>query len=772
MKFSEPATTNAIDQLKIVGQPVDRVDGKLKTTGRAPYAHERHDVVSNQAYGWILGAGIGKGRITSMDLAAAKAAPGVLAIVNAKNAGKLIKGPRNFALLLGGPEIQHYHQAIAIVVAETFEQARAAAGLVKVKYEAAPGVFDLDAAKGQANVAEGTPGGDPAASRVGHFEAAFASAPVQLDATYHTAHESHAMMEPHATIAAWEGDKLTLWTSNQMIAWTADDMTKMLGLGKGQVHVTSPFIGGGFGGKLFLRADILMAALGARAAGRPVKVALQRALIPNNTTHRSATIQRIRIGATKEGKISAIAHEAWSGNVKGGRPEAAALQTRGLYAGEHRMTSNLIADMDLPESNAMRAPGEAPGLATLEIAMDEMAEKLGMDPVEFRILNDTLVVPDAPPKPPAKEEEPKKDKKDKAKAGEEEKEAANAPASAPKNPPFSKRSLVECLREGAKRFGWDKRNPKPAQVREGRWLIGHGMAAAIRDNVLQKSAARVRLDKTGRVTVETDMTDIGTGSYTVIAQTAAETMGVLLEQVTVKLGDSTFPVSCGSGGQWGGNNSCAGVYAACMKLRSEIAQKAGIRDAEEAAFADGRISAGGRSWTLAEFASEKDLMAEDGIEYEKIDKVPQATFGAHFVEVAVDACTGETRVRRMLAVCAAGRIINPKTARSQVIGAMTMAVGAALMEELKVDKKRGYFVNHDLAGYEVPVHADIPHQEVIFLDETDPASSPMKAKGVGELGICGVAAAVANAVYNATGVRVRDYPVTLDKIIDRLPELA
>lgn len=762
MKFSSPATTNPIDQLKVVGQPVDRVDGKLKTTGKAPYAYERHDVVPNQAYGWILGAGIGKGRITAMDLTAAKAAPGVLAIINAKNAGRLIKGPRNFAVLLGGPEIQHYHQAIAIVVAETFEQARTAAGLIKVKYEAAPGAFDLDAVKDQAKVAEGTPGGDPADSKVGDFDGAFAAAPVQLDATYHTAHESHSMMEPHATIAAWEGDKLTLWTSNQMIAWTADDMVKMLGLAKGSVHVMSPFIGGGFGGKLFLRADILMAALGARAAGRPVKVALQRALMPNNTTHRSATIQRIRIGASKDGKISAIAHEAWSGNVKGGRPEAAALQTRGLYAGEHRMTSNLIADMDLGESNAMRAPGEAPGLAALEIAVDEMAEKLGMDPVEFRVLNDTLVVPDAPPKPPAKEEKDKKDK---------EKEAGNSAAPAPRNPPFSKRSLVECLRVGAKRFGWDKRNPKPAQVREGRWLIGHGMAAAIRDNVLQKSAARVRIDKTGRITVETDMTDIGTGSYTVIAQTAAETMGVLLDQVTVKLGDSTFPVSCGSGGQWGGNNSCAGVYAACMKLRAALAEKVGV-DADKIDFADGRMVAGSKSWSLAEAAGDEGLMAEDGIEYEKIDKMPQATFGAHFVEVAVDSYTGETRVRRMLAVCAAGRIINPKTARSQVIGAMTMAVGAALMEELKVDKKRGYFVNHDLAGYEVPVHADIPHQEVIFLDETDPASSPMKAKGVGELGICGVAAAVANAVYNATGVRVRDYPVTLDKIIEGLPEMA
>jgi xanthine dehydrogenase YagR molybdenum-binding subunit len=299
-----------------------------------------------------------------------------------------------------------------------------------------------------------------------------------------------------------------------------------------------------------------------------------------------------------------------------------------------------------------------------------------------------------------------------------------------------------------------------------------GVAAAFRNNLLTKSAARVRLDGRGIVTVETDMTDIGTGSYTIIAQTAAETMGVPLKQVVVKLGDSQFPVSCGSGGQWGGNNSTAGVYAACMKLREAVAQKLGV-DPTTAVFADGQVTAAGRRLSLSGAAGQSGLVAEDGIEYGDLDKkYQQSTFGAHFVEVGVNAITGETRVRRMLAVCAAGRILNPKTARSQVIGAMTMGVGAALSEELVVDKRLGFFVNHDLASYEVPVHADIPHQEVIFLDETDPMSSPMKAKGVGELGICGVGGAVANAIYNATGIRVRDYPITLDKLIDRLPVVA
>jgi xanthine dehydrogenase YagR molybdenum-binding subunit len=733
MKFDTPATTNPIDQLKIVGKPVSRVDGPLKTTGTAPYAYERHDVVANQAYGYVVGSAIAKGRIKSIDLGAAKAAPGVLAIVTADNAGKLDKGRLNTAKLLGGPEIQHYHQAIAVVVAETFEQARAAAQLIRVDYVREQGAFDLASLLDKAKPNAITAG--PGDTAVGDFASAFAAAPVRLDAHYTTPDEAHAMMEPHATIAAWEGDKLTLWTSNQMIAWNKAEMAKILGMQAENVRLDSPFIGGGFGGKLFPRADALLAALGARAAKRPVKVALQRPLMFNNTTHRPATVQRIRIGATRDGKITAIGHESWSGDLPGGKADGAVAQTRLLYAGAHRMTATRLATLDLPEGNAMRAPGGATGMMALEIAVDEMAEKLGIDPIEFRILNDTQVDPEKPERP------------------------------------FSQRQLTECLRTGAERFGWSKRNPQPGRVRDGRWLLGIGTAVAFRNNLLTKSAARVRLDNSGIVTVETDMTDIGTGSYTIIAQTAAEMMGVPLEKVVVRLGDSAFPASAGSGGQWGGNNSTAGVYAACVKLREAIAQKLGFNSAE-VEFTDGEVRAGNRAVPLAQAVGEGGLSAEDAVEYGDLaKKYQQSTFGAHFVEVGVDAATAEIRVRRMLAVCAAGRILNPKTARSQVIGAMTMGVGAALMEELVVDKRAGFFVNHDLAGYEVPVHADIPHQEMFFLDETDPMSSPMKAKGVAELGICGVAAAVANAVYNATGVRVRDYPITLDKLLEQMPDV-
>jgi xanthine dehydrogenase YagR molybdenum-binding subunit len=728
MKFTTPATTNPIDQLKVIGRATDRVDGPMKTSGTAPYAYEHP--TPNAAYGYIVGAAIAKGRITSMDTSEAKRAPGVLAIVTADSAGKLGKGNFNTAKLLGGPEIQHYHQAIALVVAETFEQARSAAQLVRVKYDEQKGAYDLARAKDGAKQPSGDDNKD---SKVGDFAGAYAAAPVRLDASYTTPDQSHAMMEPHATIAAWEGDKVTLWTANQMIDWSRGDVAKTLGIPKENVRLVSPYIGGGFGGKLFLRSEALLAVLGAKAAQRPVKVALARPMMINNTTHRPATIQRIRIGATREGKISAIGHESWSGDLPGGGPETAVQQTKLLYAGPNRMTKMRLAVLDLPEGNAMRAPGEAPGLMALEIAMDELAEKLKMDPVTFRIINDTTVDPS------------KRDRK------------------------FSQRRLVECLRSGAEKFGWNARSPQPGKTRDGRWLVGMGVAAAFRNNLVQKSAARVRLDGKGIVTVETDMTDIGTGTYTIIAQTAAEMMGVTLEQVVVKLGDSDFPVSAGSGGQWGANSSTAGVYAACVKLREAVAQKLGFNPAE-AEFVGGVVRVGGKSITLRKAAEGGDVVAEDLMEYGDLDKkFQQSTFGAHFVEVGVDVYTGETRVRRMLAVCAAGRILNPKAARSQVIGAMTMGVGAALMEDLVIDHRGGFFVNHDLASYEVPVHADIPHQEVVFLEETDPISSPMKAKGVGELGICGVAAAVANAIYNATGVRVRDYPVTLDKLLAKLP---
>jgi len=733
--FDQPAGPNPIDRGKVVGVAQDRVDGPRKVSGRARYAYEFHDEVPNAAYGFLVPAGIGIGRVTAIDTRDAEAAPGVLLVLTHLNAPK--QGPEkgDFAPQLIGPEVKHYHQAVAFVVAETFEQARDAANLVHVSYATEPGRFDLAKEKPKAYPpSKEQLFGDSPDTGAGNFAAGFAAAPVKVDATYTTPDQSHVMMEPHATIARWDGDKLTVWTSNQMVNWAVRDLSGTLQIPKDKIRVVSAFVGGGFGAKLWIQADCVLAALGSRKlGGRPVKVALARPQVMNNTTHRPATIQRVRLGADPSGRLLAIGHESWNGNKRGGAVETATGQTRQMYAAKDRMTSLRIADMDLPVGNAMRAPGEAVGQLALECAMDELAEKLGMDPIELRILNDVQYDPEKGP-----------------------------------GTPFSSRKLVECLRTGADRFGWAKRKAQPGQMRDGKWLIGYGMSAAYRGNLVMDSAARVTLRPDGTVLVETDMTDIGTGSYTIIAQTAAEMLGVDLDRVEVRLADSNFPVSSGSGGSWGANSSTAGVYAACENLRQQIAQKAGF-NVSDVTFADGAVRSAGRSVPLAQVAGPQGVMVEGKIKFGDLaQKYAQASFGAHFCEVGVDSDTAEVRVRRMLTVAAAGRILNPKTARSQCLGGMTMGIGAALMEECVVDTRFGYFVNHDLAEYQVPVHADIPDLEVIFVEELDDKSSPMKAKGVGELGICGVGASVANAIYNATGVRIRDYPLTMDKLLPHM----
>lgn len=735
MKFVTPAGPNPIDQGRVIGKATDRIDGPMKVTGTAPYAYERNNMAPNAVYGFIVGSTIATGRIVSIDSKAVEKMPGVLAVVTYKNAGTVNPCKTHSAKMLAGPTVEHFDQAVALVIAKTFEQARDGAKQLRVKYAANKGKYDLAAVKDE-GVKPPDRMGTPADTRVGDFATAFAAAPVQVDSTYTTPDHSHSAMEPHATIASWKGDKIHLWTSNQMIAWTVRDTAIILGVKPEQIHVSSPFVGGGFGSKLFVFCDAILGAIGSRIVGKPVKVVLARPQMPNNTTHRPATIQRVRLGASQDGKLLAISHESWSGNLPGGSAEMAAQQTRLLYAGANRQTTHRLAHLDLPQGNAMRAPGEAVGHLGLEVAMDELAEKLNMDPIQLRIVNDTQHDPEKGP-----------------------------------SRPFSTRQLNLCLQKGGEAFGWSKRNPKPGQVRDGRWLVGLGVASALRNSPTMASAARVRLLPTGRIVVETDMTDIGTGSYTIIAQTAAEMMGVPLSQVTVKLAESNYPVSSGSGGQFGANSSTSGVYAACVMLRNAIAVKMGW-DVESCQFQDGKVSSAGHSVTLAEAAGSKELVGEDKIDFGDSQKAyAQSSFGAHFVEVGVDSITGEIRIRRMLAAVTAGRVLNPKSARSQVLGGMVMGAGGALMEELVVDKRHGYFVNHDLGEYHVPVNADIRGQEVLFLEEIDDKSSPMKAKGIGELGICGVGAAVANAVYNATGIRVRDYPITLDKFLDKLPPL-
>jgi xanthine dehydrogenase YagR molybdenum-binding subunit len=459
---------------------------------------------------------------------------------------------------------------------------------------------------------------------------------------------------------------------------------------------------------------------------------LTRQQVFHVTTHRSNTIQRVRLGTDREGRILAIGHDVFSGNLPSEQTyEGAALQTRTLYAGPNRLTRHRLAPLDIPVASSMRAPGESVGLMVLECAMDELAEKLNLDPIELRIRN-----------------EPSQDPE--------------------KHIPYSSRNLIACMQEGAHRFGWDKRNPKPAQLREGRWLVGIGMAAATRGNPLHLSKANVRLDSDGSCTVRMAMTDIGTGTYTILAQIAAEMLGLPMEHVRVELGDTSFPQAAGSGGSWGAGSSGSALYEACNALREKLARAAGM-DPVTARFAHGSIVSDEQSRMLTDLVGGgMDADGEIRPGSNNMD-FSQQSYGAHFAEVGVDVDTGEVRLRRMLGVFTAGRVLNAKTARSQAIGGMVFGVGAALQEEMALDPRFGFFVNHDLAEYHVPVHADIPAIDAIFLAELDDRSNPLKSKGIGELGICGAAASIANAVYNACGARIRDYPISLDKLLSALP---
>ena len=732
MEMDAPIGSNALDvgAQGVVGKPLDRVDGRLKVTGGARYAYEVEQGPKT-AYGVLVEASIGKGRIKSIDTGSAERAPGVILVLTYRNAPEQGTGNHHAAHpVLTSPEVLYYGLPLAFVVAETFEEATAAAYLVRVKYDGAPGRYTLRSGLGEARIPQEGP---PPDSAVGDFAGAFAAAPMQLDVTYTTPLQSQAMMEPHATLAMWDGDNLILHTSNQMLNQGRDAVARTLQIPVENVRLISPYIGGGFGSKLWVNADAILAAIAARQLNRPVKTALTRQQIFHVTTHRSDTIQRIRLGTDRDGRILAIGHDVFSGNLWSEQNyEGAALQTRTLYAGENRLTRHRLAPLDIPVASSMRAPGEAVGLLALECAIDELAEKLDLDPIELRLRNEPAADPE-------------------------------------KHIPYSSRHLISCLQEGARRFGWDRRNSKPGQSRDGRWLVGMGVAAATRGNTLQLSKANVRLGPDGSAVVRMAMTDIGTGTYTILTQIAAEMLGLAPEQVRVELGDTSFPQASGSGGSYGAASSGSALFDACNNLRAKLARLAGM-DPDSARFGDGRIEAAGQSRQLVDLVGPGGIDADGEIKPGATStEFSQQSYGAHFAEVGVDIDTGEVRLRRMLGVFTAGRILNEKTARSQAIGGMIFGIGAALEEALILDPRFGCFVNHDLAEYHVPVHADVVDVDAIFLPELDAESNPLKSKGVGELGICGAGASIANAIYNACGVRVRDYPITLDKLISELP---
>jgi xanthine dehydrogenase YagR molybdenum-binding subunit len=726
-----------------IGKPVDRYEGPLKVSGLAAFAYEVQPP-SEPAYGVMIGAAIARGRIAGADLAEAQAAPGVKLVWTHNNVpAQAPRGSRKHPRSTGSSRpalendrVLHFGQPVAFVVADTLENAVAASHLVRLSYDAE--TPEVDFAKSLE--AAGMPPGEEDV-QIGDFEAGFAAAPVQVDETWATPIQNHCQMEPCASLCWWEGEKCVAHTSVQMVKPAQHGLAETLGIDRDAVHLLTRYIGGGFGGKGQTYDDLTLAALAARELGQPVKVAYTRQQMMHGTIHRPATVQRVRLGAQRDGQLDAMSMMTWTHcDRQGAFTEHASNFSRALYAAPNRLTGHRLVKLDLPGAGPMRSPGEASGTLSLECAMDELAEKLGMDPVELRIKNEPAVDPE-------------------------------------NGRPFSMRQLVRCLREGAQMFGWDRRYPRPGEVRDGRWLVGMGMAAAIRGNFLLPAKCSFTADADGVVTVRQGMTDIGTGTYTVLAQIAAETLGVPLERVRVEIGDSELPPAPGSGGQFGAATAGSAALAAGMNLRKAVAELA-VNDAgsplqggdpAQVTFQDGVVGIANRSETLADLirrAAPQGLTA-DG----EIRPAPDAhawstqTYGAHFVEVGVDSVTGETRVRRMLGVFAAGRILNAKTARSQLTGGMIWGVASALHEGNAVDPRYGSLINQDLAQYILPVQADIGELDAIMLDEVDDKANPMGIKGVGELGNSGAGAAVANAIYNACGVRLRDYPITPDKLL-------
>ena len=716
----------------LIGAALSRVDGPLKVSGKATYAAE-YDI-KGLAHGVLVRATIGAGKLVTVHGEAAEASPGVIAVVTdtktfIRNPGQ---GGENTAPKGGVDDITYFGEPIALVVAETFEAARDGAALVRADYEEGDGSFVFAAHRDEAETPP--PSVTPAHYTQGDVDGALAEAAFAIDATYTTPSQNSAAMEPHASIAQWEDDgTLVVHGAYQMIASDQQQLAGALGISADKVRIIARYVGGGFGSKLGIAPECVAAAVAAKQLGRPVKVVMARQQVFDCTVRRSNTQQRVRLGADADGRLTAISHETLASNLPGEDYfEPAGIGTHFVYAGANRRITHDLVRLNWMLAGSMRAPGEAVGQLAVEGAMDELAEKIGIDPIELRQRND-----------PAQDPE--------------------------KDIPWSSRQLVRCMDEGAKLFGWNDRKATPGSDRRGEWLHGIGMASAIRSNMLQKSAAKITLTRDGRAIVETDMTDIGTGTYTILAQIAGEVLGLPLDRIDVALGDGQLPPSAGSGGSWGAGSAGSSVYLAADGIRAKIAGKMGVAD-DAMTLKDGYAIADNRRVALTDLLDESIAVTGQIAPGKQEKETNQASYGAHFAHVKVNAVTGEVRVERFLGVFSAGRILNEKTARSQCYGGMVLGIGSALTEELVHDERNGKIVNRDLGEYHVPVNADVPQIEVHFLDERDIHANPIQAKGIGELGISGAGAAIASAIHNATGVRVRDFPITLDKLLPGLPD--
>ena len=695
-----------------IGAPISRLDGPQKVMGTATYAFEYQfeDVV----YAFPVRSTIAKGRVVSIDATHARAVPGFLGLITHENAPKIapvgLLGPNNDLAVLQSDRVAYRGQFIAVVVAETLENARLAAELLDIQYEAWPLDVELRADRADLVKPQGLGNGMATDTEHGDVEAALSSSPIQLDQTYTTPAYHHNAMEPHATIAIWKDDSLTLYDSNQGPHAVQNMAAKAFNLPPERVRVISAFVGGGFGSKGGNAHFILTIMAAQLIKGRPVKMALTRQQMFVVVGYRTPTIQHVRLGAEQDGRLTAISHEVveQTGTIHD-FVEPTASATRMMYAAPYRRTAHRLARLDVPIPSWMRAPGEAPGMFALESAMDELALASGIDPIEFRIKNDTAVDPES-------------------------------------GLPFSSRNLVACLRQGVEAFGWQQHSRQPGMWQEGRWLIGTGVASSTYPAVFFPSTASIRVERAHHYRVLIDASDIGTGASTVLAQIAADALEVPLEQIQLEIGDSNLPMAGIAGGSAGTASWGSAIMDAAQKFRAKLYGELGGK------LPEGGLEVGGglmRSPYAGQYAMH--------------------SFGAQFVEVRVNMDSGEIRVPRMLGVFAAGRIINAKTARSQFLGGMTMGLSMALHEQSVMDPRFGDYVNHDLAEYHIATNADVGEVAIQWIDEVDPYVNLVGAKGIGEIGIVGTAAAIANAVYHATGIRVRDLPLSPDKLLASLP---
>ncbi len=772
-------------QTEVIGKPIDRKDGRAKVMGTARYAAEFR--VSNVAYAYPVRAEIANGTITKIDTTEAEKSGGVIKIFTPDNAPRIKEfnqkegsGAGDHFMPLQDKKVRYFRQYIGLVVAETYEQARTAARLVKVTFDKQPPASDLEK-----NLPNGyrpqKARGEDAQINPGKAASVIASAPVKIEQTYHTPTENHHPMEPHATIAVWDGaDKLTVYDATQGVKSEQKTIAYYFDLKAENVQILCPYLGGGFGCKGSQWQHVFLTVMAAKAVNRPVKFAVTRQMMTMNVGRRPETIQKVALASDKNGKLQAIRHENESYKSFSDYWEQSGLPTKILYSAPLREITYKLVELNVNSPTYMRAPGETPGSFALESAMDELAHELKIDPIQLRVLNHTKIDP-------------------------------------LQNLPFSLENLLECYKTGAEKFGWNQRKSEPRTNRRGKYLVGHGMAAATYPGNRSEASVRIRMTADGAVVVSSATQDIGTGTYTIMAQTAADALGVPVEKVTVEIGDSLLPPAPISGGSQTAVSVTSGVLAAAEMLKNELVKMAiadgkskltgskpeAIRFAEAKFYVDGDSAKTDTPIEILRRAKKNEIEVcatakpfegkkpnENNDEAKKSDggqngqggapcspvqtnpeqnsnkdKYSFHSFGAQFAEVNVDEDTGVIRVTRFVSVQDVGRILNEKTARSQILGGVIYGLGQALMEETQYDDRFAFTYQRTLGDYHVPCNLDVPEIEVAFIGKPDPHISPIGARGIGEIGITGVAAAVANAVFNATGIRVRDLPLTPDKLV-------